>query len=289
MIKAIIWEVFQCSVILKTLHLSLIHTCKMKRYHLFEFEDFQWFPSWIRDMLTRYIVTIHKLLKSPNQIADLIAPILKRTGKNSIVDLCTGGGGPMPEVIEILEEKHGFSNLKITLTDLYPNQVTIAEIKKQNTPNINYLESSVDAANIPENLNGLRTMICSMHHMKPETARAILKNASDSKQPFFMYEISDNVIPSWLWWFAIPLNFVTTLIVTLFVRPITWQQILFTYIIPILPFFIAWDGAVSYVRTYTHGDLDLLLKEIRTDDYIWEKGKVQGRGGAKVYLFGLPA
>jgi len=32
----------------------------MKRIHLFEFEDFSWFPNWLRVRMTRLIVVMHR-------------------------------------------------------------------------------------------------------------------------------------------------------------------------------------------------------------------------------------
>jgi hypothetical protein len=77
------------------------------------------------------------------------------------------------------------------------------------------------------------------------------------------------------------------LFITPVVRPLTWQQLVFTYIIPIIPLCFAWDGAVSNARTYTLNDIDELLKDIEADDYKWEKGKIKGKT-TKLYLLGLP-
>jgi hypothetical protein len=72
------------------------------------------------------------------------------------------------------------------------------------------------------------------------------------------------------------------------VRPMTWQQLVFTYLIPILPMFIAWDGAVSNARTYTLEDMGELIHGLSDETYTWEKGKVKGKGGNKLYLLGRP-
>ena len=132
-------------------------------------------------------------------------------------------------------------------------------------------------------------MICSFHHMKPEVAKGILKSASESGEPFVLYEISDNSIPLW----TLPLNVILTMVIVLFVtplvRPMTWQQIVFTYLFPLLPIFIGWDGAISNFRTYTLSDMELLVQELRSDDYQWEMGAIPGKGAKQLYLLGLPA
>ena len=257
----------------------------MKRIHLFEFEDLAWFPDWLRRALTRLIVVMHKVLKSDEQLTELLAPLIRETKSDKIIDLCSGSGGPMPDVVKSLN-KDGFENLSLTLTDLYPNK-KVAESINVLENNITYKTEPVDAANPSNSLVGLRTMISSFHHMKPEIAKQILISAFQSRQPICIFEISDNSYPKFLWWATIPINILTCLIVTPMVRPMTWQQLIFTYLIPIIPLFFAWDGAVSNARTYTIKDLDILLEDLRSSDYHWESGTIKGRGN-KLYLLGKP-
>ena len=259
----------------------------MKRIQLFEFEDFPWFPNWLRKCLTRMMVVMHKLLNTGEEMADLVNRGLNHAENNNIIDLCSGSGGPMPEVLDILKGKYLVQNPKLIMTDLFPNQDYASEINGLNDEAIEYLIEPVDASAVGSERKGLRTMVGSLHHMKPETARKILKNAQDELQPFLSFEISDNSYPKALWWVAIPINIVTSLFVSLMARPMTIQQIVFTYLIPIIPLAFAWDGAVSNARTYTLNDMDLLLEGLDSRDYQWEKGVIKGKS-KKVYLLGLP-
>lgn len=259
----------------------------MKRIHLFEFEDFSWFPAWIRKYMTRLIIVMHRLLGTPDELASLINRALRETNSYSIIDLCSGSGGPLPEVHRILKEKYGFSDLKLTFTDLYPDQDFARRINSKGNPEITCQTEPVDAINISPDKKGLRTMVASMHHMKPDVARGILRNAKENRQPICIYEISDNSFPTLLWWVALPLNFLTCFIITPLARPVSLRHLFFTYVIPVIPFFFAWDGAVSNVRTYTLGDLDELLEGLKSDDYKWEKGKIEGKA-KKLYLLGIP-
>ena len=45
------------------------------------------------------------------------------------------------------------------------------------------------------------------------------------------------------------------LFMTPWVRPLSWQQLLFTYLIPIIPLCYAWDGQASIMRIYTFDDI----------------------------------
>ncbi|MFD2998760.1 hypothetical protein ACFS7Z_00165 [Pontibacter toksunensis] len=231
---------------------------------------------------------MHRILGTNQELADLVSKALKYSSKPSIIDLCSGSGGAMIEVARVLKEDYQIQNLTLTLTDLYPNKELANNINQDTRGGISYISTSIDATNIPSDLLGVRTMVCSFHHMKPGTARTILKNAKDMKQPICIYEISDNSFPILLWWIALPLNFLMALLITPFVRSLTWKQILFTYLIPLVPIFFAWDGAVSNARTYTLKDLDILLKGLdEEEDYKWEKGKITGRA-KKIFLLGAP-
>lgn len=261
----------------------------MKRIHLFEFEDQSWFPDWIRVRMTRMLVVVHKLFGTAPHLAKLIDQSLEKSGATSIVDLCSGGGGPMIDVIDILKEEYGHEDLKLVLSDLYPDHSFAQQINEQNNPKLSYTTSSVDATNIDRNLKGLRTMICSLHHMRPTVAKAILQDAQEAMQPICVYEISDNSVPpTFLWWIGLPFNFIFALFVSPLARPMTWQQIVFTYLIPIIPICFAWDGTVSNTRTYTVSDMDELLEGFDSDNYQWEKGTIKSKGGNKLYLLGMP-
>ena len=77
---------------------------------------------------------------------------------------------------------------------------------------------------------------------------------------------------------------------TPFVKPLTWRQIVFTYLIPIIPMCYAWDGQASLPRMYTLKDLDELLEGLGSESYTWEKGYAKKKNGKKqgTYLLGLP-
>ena len=80
------------------------------------------------------------------------------------------------------------------------------------------------------------------------------------------------------------------LFMTPFVKPLTWQQIVFTYLIPIIPICYAWDGQASLPRIYSIKDMDQLLSGLESNDYKWEKGIARGKNNKKagIYLLGMP-
>jgi hypothetical protein len=262
----------------------------MKRMQLFEFEDLPWFPDFLRQCLTTYLKTLHRLFHTPDTLAPLLQRLLQKHGTHQILDLCSGAGGAMPETARLLREKYGLP-VQLTLSDLYPNTRAAAAINAQGEDWLRYETKPIDAGQVDPNKQGLRTMICSFHHMPPPVAKKILTDAFQKRQPLCIFEISDNSSPKALWWVPFLVGMPLVLFITPMVRPLTFRQLFFTYGIPILPVCIAWDGAVSNARTYTESDLRELLKDLNAPDYTWEIGTVRQKGNpnAMLYLMGEKA
>jgi len=142
----------------------------MKRLHLFEFEDFSWFPSRLRNCLTRYLQMIHRLLDSAPDLAKLLDDILKNYSHRHIIDLCSGSGRPMLEVVEILKSEYGYPDVTLALTDLHPNHQAIKSIQDRNGLSLKYYAEPVDATSIDNDMAGVRTLVCGLHHMNPSMA-----------------------------------------------------------------------------------------------------------------------
>ncbi len=259
----------------------------MKRIQLFEFEDQPWLPNWLRKCMTRLINVMHKLLGTKHDVAALAVKAMNHVHKPTIVDLCSGSGGPMLQVSKTIQDRYKIDHLSLTLTDLYPDLQVAESVNNTANNNINYQTKPVDVTRLDSQLKGVRTIIGSFHHFNPEAARQILKDARDQQQPICVYEISDNSLPSSLWWISIPSIFIMSFFITPFARPMSWQQLVFTYLIPVIPICFAWDGAASNARTYTPNDMDELLKGLENEGYRWEKGRIN-RKAKKLYLMGIP-
>jgi len=261
----------------------------MKRIHLFEFEDLPWFPQRLRQCMTRYLATLHRLLGTQAHLVELLEPLLRAQPSPRVVDLGSGDGGPLPAAASLLRRERGLDTLRVTLTDRFPNQAAAARINAGESGFLEYRTTPVDATDVDAALPGVRTMICSLHHVRPDAARRILEDAQRARQPFCSYELSDNSFPRALFWLVLPFNVISVLLLTPLVRPLTWEQVFFTYVLPILPLAIAWDGAVSNARTYGPADLTALTAGLGSAEYRWEIGTLPGKGGKRVYLRGVPA
>lgn len=265
----------------------------MKRIQLFEFEDYNWFPDWLRTCMTNLIVLLQRMLGTSEVLANLIADVLKKEGISQIVDLGSGSGGVMPEVLKILKEHNELQDISLVMTDLYPNDSILKKFNNDQDDSISYHASSVDATNIVTAPSGLKTMVNSFHHMRPKDAIKILESAQHNKQPLLIYELGENKLPILFWWLLLPISLsiliIMVLFMTPFVRPLNWQQLVFTYLIPIIPICYAWDGQASLPRIYSLKDMDILLKGLKSENYIWTTGYAKKNNKKQgIYVMGLP-
>ena len=68
----------------------------MKRVHVLEFEDLEWFPAWLRTWLTNVIVVLCRVVGVVPALTGVVSRTLREQGLDRIVDLGSGGGGSMP-------------------------------------------------------------------------------------------------------------------------------------------------------------------------------------------------
>ncbi|GLU42613.1 hypothetical protein Musp01_02370 [Muricauda sp. NBRC 101325] len=215
-------------------------------------------------------------------VIPIILKGLEKSGTNQIVDLGSGGGGGLLWLNSELKKE--IPDLNITLTDFYPN-IPAFEYTKAQADNFKYVSTPVDARNVPENLKGLRTQFLSLHHFKPVDAKRILQNAVDTDSPIAIFEGQERSVPSILAMLFSPLS---VLLTTPFIRPFKIGRIIFTYLIPIVPLFVLWDGVVSSLRTYSVKEMEQLVDSLANKEkFDWEIGRVKSGPGVVLYLLGI--
>jgi len=253
----------------------------MGRIHLFEFEDQKWFPTFLRNYGTDFLQFLSNMTKMYKPIIPIIIKGLQKSKTNQIIDLGSGGGGGLIWLNS--ELKNEIPDLKIILTDFYPN-IPAFKFTKEKADNFEYVEKPVDARNVPEELKGLRTQFLSLHHFKPKDAKLILQDAIDTGSSIAIFEGQERSVPSIL---AMLFSPISVLLATPFIRPFKIGRIIFTYLIPIVPLFVIWDGIVSSLRTYSVKEMNALVENLNgTENYDWEIDKVKSGPSIVLYLLG---
>jgi hypothetical protein len=265
----------------------------MRRVQFIELHEQSWFPASLRADVTDALQFGFNLLHAYDPIAPLLQSVIACTvnrtnGTQSIVDMCSGGGGPWLDLVRNLrcQDAAGDSaDLHVWLTDKYPNLEAFQSVSASSGHHIKFYPEPVDAMKVPRALKGLRTMFTSFHHFPPEDARAILQNAVDAGESIGIFEATKRA-PS-----TIGLIFAGVLLMfvhTPRIRPFRWSRLLWTYLIPIIPLVLLFDGVVSCLRTYRPQELREMVEKLTSCNYQWQIGELAGRRAPVTYLVGYP-
>jgi hypothetical protein len=242
----------------------------LPRLHLFELEDLAFFPAFLRDLSTDYLHFMETKFGLHQPIVRVLKRTIEGTRQGNLVDLCSGGRGPLPGVIAQLAA-NGLS-VEATLTDKFPNAGALSRLAALDPTRIRFRSDSIDAASAPRDLVGIRTMFNAFHHFAPAEARAVLQDAVRSRQPICIFDIPERSVPMLFPFFVIPLY---VWLATPFIQPFRLSRLLLTYVLPIVPLTCWWDGLVSAMRAYTREEMLWLARGL--DDFQWDAGRLHFR------------
>jgi hypothetical protein len=262
----------------------------MRRCHLFEWEDMRWLPSVLRTYINdflRYSQAGVDREETNCLISYKLSEVLARSSQHRLIDLGSGGGGPILEIAKHLRSRDG-EPLELVLTDLYPNHDVIDPIEIGSHSKVYFESAPVSAMNVPAELRGVRTMFNAFHHFTPADARQVLEDAVRKRAPFASFELLTRNA------FVVAISplviFLRALAITPWIGRITVPRLLLTYLLPAAPFVTAWDGAVSCMRMYTVEELRELTRGFSAT-YTWEAGEIalsSRRLPPITYLVGVP-
>jgi hypothetical protein len=256
------------------------------KIRLFEFEDFPWFPEIIRSGGTDYLRYLLTATNIYQPITPLLVKGIEKTGSDNILDLCSGGGGAIQQVQSNIKKQFN-KDIEIRLSDKFPNLEAFKYLEKQSAGKISFETDPVDAAKVPLDLKGFRTIFSGFHHFNEVTAKAVLKDAVDAKAGIGIFDGAEKNIFTILGIMIFhPLAFI---FFTPFFRPFKLSRLFFTYILPLIPLYTIWDGVVSIIRLYRPTELLRLASETDDEHYEWLAGRVKNKLGIGVaYLVGYP-
>ena len=257
----------------------------MKRFQLIEIEDQTWLPNSVRDALTDYLqfMTYHTQPYAP--IVPQLERAFEQTNARRIVDLCSGGAGPWLSLYPALQQS---GSMRVLLTDKFPNVQAFQRAGFLSNGALEFIAESVDATDVPDDVVGFRTLFASFHHFSPAQAHAILSDAVEKRQGIGVFEATHRSALAILLMFLTPL---LVLIFTPFIRPFRPSRLLWTYVVPVVPFVVLFDGIVSCLRTYNPTELQVLTAELSSGtQYQWEIGEQRAERAPLpvTYLLGYP-
>jgi hypothetical protein len=241
----------------------------MRRLQLVELEDLPWFPALLRDMATDYL-QVMLLVSNPYGV---IAPRLRRAldavGGGQVLDIASGGGGPWERLLPLLAA--GGAPIRVTLSDRFPNLAAFERAGRRFPRALTYRRESVDATRVPPALPGLRTIFSAFHHFPPALGRAIIADAVRQGRGIAIFEATQRdamtlagiMITPLLVWALTPM-----------IRPLSPARLACTYLLPLIPALVLFDGLASCLRSYTPAELQAMVDAVEgSEHYRWEIGQ----------------
>lgn len=256
----------------------------VKRWHAFEFEDMSWFPGMLRDFMTDYLAMAVEVLDLFSPVHNVLLRGLKRAEPKRVVDLASGSGRVWSKLGPALRES--VPELQITLVDAYPNLAGWARMAAELPGLVSFEHKPVEATEVGQDLKGLRTMFLAFHHFPPPVAQGILADAVEYGQPIAIFEGQRRDLRHLVQFALSPVG---VLMLTPWIRPFRWQRLVFTYLLPIVPLLVGWDGVVSVLRTYSGDEMrGLISRADPNQTFEWEIGELASGRGIVPYVCGLP-
>ena len=265
----------------------LPNTMRIPRLQLFEIEDQAWCPRGVRDFATDYLRFIETKIALHRPIVPMMSEVIRLTRAERVIDLCSGGGGPVP-VLQKALAREGLA-VNFTLTDRFPNVEAFQYLTEQSQGSIAFVAGAVDARAVPPELRGFRTLFNAFHHFDRADAVAVLTDAAEAGQPIGVFEIMERNLRSML---VMPLLIpLMVMLATPFIRPFRWSRLFWTHVVPLVPLVCLWDGVASQFRAYTVAELEDLAKNVAVEGYSWRAGEVPmpWLPANVTYLMGCPS
>jgi hypothetical protein len=256
----------------------------MSRMHLFEFEDQPWFPRLIRAYMQDHLTFMGNLSGPAYQaFVEKLKSAMERVRQHELLDLCSGSGGPARTVVRLLHEQG--LEARARLTDLFPNLDAYRQQEKESGGTLQGVDRSVDATNVPTELTGVRLIANGLHHFPPEGARQVLADAVAKRQGIAVIEMVNRSVFAFV---GVLIGTVMVFLAAPFLRPFRFSRLVFSYVIPLVPLFLLWDGIVSCLRVYSPDELRALVSQLGETEYDWDIGTTQVGPGVATYLIGTP-
>ncbi|MCB1165205.1 MAG: hypothetical protein KDK37_07785 [Leptospiraceae bacterium] len=250
------------------------------RIQLFEFTDLAWYPGFLKRPIQEYLDFVSMKFDIFAPVLPLLEQALNESGQDRVVDLGSGAGGGLLPFWKSLKEKR--PDLSIVLSDKFPVSVG-AEFDDDG---IEYWKESVDACEVPDAIDGYRTLFTVAHHFPPAQLKSVLQNARDRRKPIAIFEPTQRKFAQIVGMlFIVPLLALVTMVR---IRPRSLSRIFFTYFVPIIPVTILWDGLVSVLRSYHPRELLALAAATSGPGYDWQAGLATGTRSRITYLIGRP-
>ncbi|MDP6943501.1 MAG: hypothetical protein QF464_05075 [Myxococcota bacterium] len=260
----------------------------MKRRHLIELHEQPWFPEGLRSTFQQTLSRVQTLFDIYRHAAAPFAAFLTRLGPTEVLDLCSGGTGPLLQLRSHLRDHmDAGSRPRFVLSDLYPDLARFEALKAEYPAALDFVDHPVNAMEVPDGLPRVRTMFAALHHFKPDQVVDILGDAARRGDGIAIFEATRRT-PLHLTTMAVSMAPLALALHSWALRPWRPRHVLWGTFVPLVPLAFAFDATVSVLRSYTASELLAFTEQVDAPDFTWEVGsaRMPYNGLSVQYLFG---
>ena len=164
--------------------------------------------------------------------------------------------------------------MDFVLTDIAPHPRAWAAAAKKSA-HIHYVDRPVDAANAPVDLLDQSTLSgpgkarpvfrlfnLAFHHFEDAAARRLLANTLTTASGFAIFELQGRSLAQLVTMFlASPV----LVLATPFAFYADWTHLFWTFVLPVVPLVVLFDGLVSCLRTRTGPEVRAMVESVREE------------------------
>ncbi len=222
-----------------------------------EVHERPWCPAVLRDGVTDFLSFFSVFSGLQAAVCKCLAALLKKNGKDRLVELCAGSGFSGLNLIRTISGMYPGKPLKLLLTDLYPNA---------NWPEVCRLESKVecvpescDAHTALKTYDGVFFMFAALHHFSEREIVEMLATAIQHRRSFLSVDYFQR--GRLIEFLLIPAGAFLEYCIAFLIFPFSWMRLLFTYVIPLIPLVLMADTLLSQWRSYSVDELNALIQK----------------------------
>lgn len=221
-----------------------------------ELMDQAWWPVSFRNAHTAYIRWLMRREGILSALLERLDRLVDRPEGVRVVDLCSGSGGPWPDLVANVAERDE-RPVHVTATDRFPSDADPVSAGESGVVFDREPQEAVQAVSTRE--ADVFTIVNGFHHLSDDEQRALLRTVRERRIPLLIGEIVDPSVRTTVSVLPAPIAF--AVFALLHARQLGAANVFFSVVVPVLPFVALWDGFASCLRAQTPDQLRRLLEQ----------------------------
>ncbi len=227
---------------------------------LFEFGDLDVIPDYYHVYLRNYLTFFYKLFGYYKLWVPAFSEFIREVDSRKFMECCSGAGEALKLVASELDKKE-FEDIEFLLSDIKPHPEFVKKINQSNDLSFRYIDKAIDVTKIEDDFNYPKIFINSFHHLSVEQVEKIFKVNFDQGNEIIVMEYVRNTLMGYLSMLMGPIIVFLTLPFVVRLKHLPLMAI-FTYLIPLFPLMMLWDGCVSCLHEYSEKKLTQIVRRL---------------------------